>query len=215
MNSTVIAFVTGMGAGFSLIIAIGAQNAFVLRQGIARQHTGWVVALCALSDALLIGLGVLGIGIIIQALPQLVTVIRIAGGLFLIGYALIAARRALNVGTLTAENHASAPNLAATIATCLALTWLNPHVYLDTVVLLGSIANSFPQPQRWALGAGAALASLIWFVGLGYGARLLSPLFAQRKAWRILDVLIAAVMATLGIILLFSAHSSLMRVCRL
>lgn len=202
MNSAAIVLATGLGAGFSLIIAIGAQNAFVLRQGLAGRHTGWVVALCAVSDAVLIAAGVMGIGVVIETLPQLVTIIRVAGGLFLLGYAALAARRVVKGGTLKAAALNSAPSLGATIATCLALTWLNPHVYLDTVVLLGSIANAHPHPDRWILGIGAMIASVIWFTALGFGARLLGPLFARPNAWRVLDGIIAVVMATLGILML-------------
>lgn len=202
MNSIATAFAAGLGAGFSLIVAIGAQNAFVLRQGLARQHIGWVVLLCSLSDALLITLGVLGIGVIIETVPALVTAIGIGGGVFLIGYAVTVAHRALHAGALTADGRRASVPLATTVATCLALTWLNPHVYLDTVVLLGSVANTFPRPERWFLAAGAVLASLIWFTGLGYGARLLGPVFARRTAWRVLDTVIAVIMAVLGTVLL-------------
>lgn len=205
MNSAALILATGLGAGFSLIIAIGAQNAFVLRQGLTRRHTGWVVALCAISDAVLIAAGVLGIGVVIETLPSLVTVIRVAGGIFLLCYAAMAARRVVKGGSLEAAALNAAPGLGATLATCLALTWLNPHVYLDTVVLLGSIANSHPNPDRWILGAGAMIASLVWFTALGFGARLLGPLFARPGAWRLLDGVIALVMATLGVLMLVTS----------
>lgn len=191
----------GFGFGLSLIVAIGAQNAFVLRQGLLRKHVLAVVAVCALSDAALILLGVGGAGIVFQALPWLNTVVRIAGAGFLLAYAFLAARRAVKPKTLEASDPQSSPGLAPTLLTVLALTWLNPHVYLDTVVLLGSVANTHGD-ARWLFGAGAGIASVAWFAALGYGARLLQPVFARPAAWRILDAVIAAVMSGIAISLL-------------
>src|SRR3954451_4922685 len=177
----------GFGFGLSLIVAIGAQNAFVLRQGLRGEHVGLVVATCALSDALLIAAGVAGAGALLSHAPGLADAGRAAGALFLLAYAALAARRALRPGALApAAGDARRRGGAATLATTLALTWLNPHVYLDTVVLLGTVASSHGD-QRWLFGAGAALGGLVWFVSLGHGARLLRPLFARPAAWRALD----------------------------
>lgn len=183
----------GFGTMMTLIVAIGAQNAFVLRQGLRRHAVAKVVAVCALSDAVLVAVGVAGFGVIVKKFPQALTVAAVVGGIFLLGYGFLAARRAfkpsaLNTGTETNSRP---------VLTALALTWLNPHVYLDTLLLLGSIAAG-----RWLFGVGAVTASITWFVALGFGARLLSPLFAKPRAWRVLDGLIAAVMITLGVTLI-------------
>lgn len=190
--------VLGLGTGLALIVAIGAQNAFVLRQGIRGGNVGLVVAICAVSDAVLIAAGILGIGTLIQAAPAVVDVIRYAGAAFLLGYAVMAARRALRPGALVAVDQHGGLGARAVAATVLALTWLNPHVYLDAVLLLGTVANNQGQ-GRWFFGAGAMLGSLLWFSALGFGARLLRPVFARPGAWRILDGLIAVVMLTLGL----------------
>ncbi len=180
-------------------MAIGAQNAFVLRQGVRGQHIFAVVAVCALSDILLIAAGVGGFGVVVESVPAVVTVVRYAGAAFLLGYALLAARRAFASAALTMDTAGATVALGATIATCLALTWLNPHVYLDTVVLLGSFANTYATPDRWFLGAGAMLGSVVWFAALGYGARLLGPIFARPVAWRVLDSGIAVMMTVLAV----------------
>ncbi|MEO5834681.1 MAG: LysE/ArgO family amino acid transporter [Nakamurella sp.] len=194
----------GLGFGLSLIVAIGAQNAFVLRQGLRGEHIAAVVAICALSDVLLIGAGVAGAGAVVSAVPWLLTAVRFAGAAFLLGYGLLAARRAFRGNALTADTFGRATALGATMATALALTWLNPHVYLDTVVLLGSISGTYGD-QRWWFGAGAGLASVAWFTTLGYGARFLRPVFAEPVAWRVLDGIIAAVMTALAVSLVVSA----------
>jgi L-lysine exporter family protein LysE/ArgO len=188
----------GLGAGLALIIAIGAQNAFVLRQGIRGEHIGLVVLVCTLSDLILIGAGILGIGAVIHALPAVVVAIRLAGAAFLATYGILAAKRALRPGILVEGRQQGALSRRAALATVLALTWLNPHVYLDTVLLLGSIANQQGE-LRWWFGAGAALASILWFSALGFGARLLRPVFARPGAWRVLDGLIAVVMLALAV----------------
>lgn len=247
----------GLGLGFSLIVAIGAQNVFVLRQGIRREHVFAVAAVCAASDAILIAVGVSGIGAVMTAVPWLVDVIRWAGAAFLVGYGLLAARRALRPsgavldaaagepatpaavaepaptpvptsaiqelpgaspaagGTPTATRPtppelrtrggagAGRAPLAGVLATCLALTWLNPHVYLDTVFLLGSVANGQGE-GRWWFALGSAVASVVWFFGLAYGARLLGRVLATPRAWRILDAVIAVVMVALGVSLVLS-----------
>ncbi|MGY1849279.1 MULTISPECIES: LysE/ArgO family amino acid transporter [unclassified Blastococcus] len=204
MTTGLLAALAGLGLGLSLIVAIGAQNAFVLRQGLRVEHVGAVVVLCAVSDAVLILAGVAGNSWLSARLPDAITVIRLAGAAFLLGYAALAARRAVRPSSIAVETGGLRTGLAATVATCLALTWLNPHVYLDTVLLLGSVADSHGG-RRWWFAAGAAVGSVLWFSALGYGARLLRPLFARPAAWRVLDAGIAVVMATLGLGLLATA----------
>ncbi|UOE43900.1 LysE/ArgO family amino acid transporter [Agromyces larvae] len=234
----------GLGLGLSLIVAIGAQNVFVLRQGIRREHVFAVAAICALSDLVLIVVGVSGIGAVLTAVPWLVDAIRWAGAAFLVGYGVLAARRAWHPSgeglvasdraeaseapetsapslpvaiqeelsgarrvardtpTATAEvpeSRNGAPGLLGVALTCLALTWLNPHVYLDTVFLLGSVANTHGDPGRWAFAVGAGAASILWFFGLAYGARWLGRWLATPRAWRVLDAVIAVVMIALGV----------------
>ncbi len=198
MAAALLAGLAGLGLGLSLIIAIGAQNAFVLRQGLRREHVVAVILICALSDAVLIALGVGGAGALFGALPWLVEVVRWVGAAFLLLYGILAARRAIRPHALTAVDGPRATTIAATIGTCLALTWLNPHVYLDTVVLLGSVASTHGG-LRWWFGAGAAVGSILWFTALGLGARLLAPLFARPVAWRVLDAIIAVVMIAIAI----------------
>ena len=192
----------GFLSGAALIIAIGAQNAFVLRQGIRREHVLAVVLICAGADALLIAAGIAGLGALIQALPTALVAARYGGAAFLLGYGLIAVRRALQAQRLTVDS-AVGTSLGSAMATCLAFTFLNPHVYLDTVILLGSLASQRGVNGRWVFGAGAAMASFVWFFTLGYGARLLGPLFAKPVAWRVLDALIALIMFALAGSLLF------------
>ncbi|TFV52310.1 LysE/ArgO family amino acid transporter [Blastococcus sp. TF02A-35] len=193
------AVLAGLGLGLSLIIAIGAQNAFVLRQGLRVEHVGAVVAVCALSDVVLICAGVLGAGALLLSRPGLLTAVCFAGAAFLLVYGAMAARRALRpAGALAADESGARTALAVTVATCLGLTWLNPHVYLDTVVLLGSLSTTYAE-DRWWFAAGAAVGSAAWFTGLGFGARLLRPVFARPAAWRVLDAVIAVVMTALGV----------------
>lgn len=226
----------GLSLGLSLIVAIGAQNLFVLRQGIRREHVLTVALVCAASDAALIAVGVSGLGLVLEAAPWAVQVARWAGAAFLLAYAVLAARRAWQGGGLpsadatsarevvttvpdgadeareggaTVQTSRAAPPVAtasvparasrtAALLTCLALTWLNPHVYLDTVFLLGSVASTHGD-TRWWFAAGAMTASLAWFFSLAYGARLLGRLFDSRAAWRILDAIIAVVMALIAL----------------
>jgi len=197
----VLAVLSGLGFGLSLIIAIGAQNAFVLRQGLRREHVFAVVLICALSDAVLIALGVGGLGTLLQFVPWLLVVVRIGGAVFLIVYGILAARRAFRPAALIAEDAGTSTPLWTAIVTCLALTWLNPHVYLDTVVLLGSVAGTHGD-DRWWFGLGAAAGSILWFTALGFGARYLRPLFAKPLAWRVLDGIIAVVMIAIAVSLL-------------
>jgi L-lysine exporter family protein LysE/ArgO len=201
MSSALLAAVSGLGLGLALIVAIGAQNAFVLRQGLRGEHVVAVVAVCALSDLVLIAAGIAGTGALLDAAPEAVTVIRWAGAAFLLAYGALAARRALRpAGALTTQAAQRTP-LLPTVLTASALTWLNPHVYLDTVILLGSVAAT-QGDLRWHFGAGAAVGSLLWFSALATGARLLRPVFARPGAWRALDVGIALVMIVLAVGLL-------------
>jgi L-lysine exporter family protein LysE/ArgO len=203
MSAQLIAAFAGLGFGMSLIVAIGAQNAFVLRQGLRREHVFTIVAICALSDALLILLGILGLGALIAGLPVLLRIIELAGGAFLITYGVLAARRAIKPNKLIADPSGAPLKWGTAAATALALTYLNPHVYLDTVLLLGSVAGTYGA-DRWWFGIGAATGSVIWFSALGFGARLLKPVFAKAVAWRILDAFIALVMFAIGLSLLWS-----------
>ncbi|TMM51886.1 LysE/ArgO family amino acid transporter [Sulfitobacter sabulilitoris] len=186
------AFVPGFLLGFSLILAIGAQNAFVLRQGLRRHHVFWVCLTCALSDAVLIGAGVAGFGALALAAPWLEAAMRWGGAAFLIWYGARNARAAWRGGEALHATGAAAQPLMPTLLTLLALTWLNPHVYLDTVVLLGSISAQYD--SRLAFGAGAVLSSFAFFFGLGYGARGLAPLFARPRSWQVLDGIVALTM---------------------
>src|SRR5690242_14785540 len=161
----------GFGFSLALIVAIGAQNAFVLRQGLRREHVLPVVAICAAADAVLIAAGIGGMGAVLTDAPAVVTAVRWGGAAFLVGYAVLAARRALQPAALTPLDRPPS-TLRATLLACLAFTFLNPHVYLDTVVLLGAVAHH--DPHQWAFGAGAATASLLWFLALGLGARRLA-----------------------------------------
>jgi L-lysine exporter family protein LysE/ArgO len=191
--------VAGFAASLVLIVAIGAQNAFVLRQGLRREHVLPVVLTCAVSDLMLIAAGIAGLGAVVTARPTAMTVIRWAGAAFLFTYAVLAAKRAWRPGTLKPTDRAPA-TLRATLLTCLALTYLNPHVYLDTVLLLGSVAQQ--HPHRWLFGIGAAMASAVWFSALGLGAHRLAPVLSRPAAWRVLDGLIAVVMAGVATTLL-------------
>lgn len=193
----------GYLSGLALIIAIGAQNAFVLRQGIRREHLLPIVLICSLSDAVLVVAGIAGLGALIQSTPDLLTATRYGGAVFLFAYGLLAAQRAWRGEQLTVVEQAPLP-LANALATCLAFTFLNPHVYLDTVILLGALAIQRGTAGQWIFAAGAALASLSWFFALAYGARLLAPLFRKASAWRVLDSGIALLMFSLAANLLSS-----------
>jgi L-lysine exporter family protein LysE/ArgO len=201
------AAVTGLLTGLSLIVAIGAQNAFVLRQGLARDRIGVVVAICALSDLVLICAGVAGIGTLVENAEWALDLVRWLGVAFLTAYGLMTLWRARSSQSLHAEGAATS-SLAGVAGKAVALTWLNPHVYLDTVLLLGSLAASHGAGGRWWFAAGACVGSIAWFAGLGYGARLLSPLLARPRAWQVLDVLIGLTMLTIAASLALSASSS-------
>jgi L-lysine exporter family protein LysE/ArgO len=221
-----LSVLAGLGLGLSLIVAIGAQNVFVLRQGIRREHVLAVVVICALSDAVLIIAGVAGLGFVVAGAPWLVVVARWAGALFLLAYGLLAARRAWRGGgdALRADDSdadsasaSAAPDaasggtatltrprtaLAPVILTTLALTWLNPHVYLDTVLMLGSIAATHGS-ERWLFAAGAVIASILWFTALGFGARHLGRWLRTPRSWRMLDAVIAVIMISIAVSLVW------------
>jgi len=188
----------GLLTGLSLIVAIGAQNAYVLRQGLRRARVATVVVVCALSDFALIIAGVSGIGAIVQHAGWALVLVRWFGVAFLTWYGLSSAWRARHPGALTAASDDSGSALA-TLRKTLALTWLNPHVYLDTVVLLGSVANAHGAPGRWWFAVGACAASAVWFTGLGFGARFAARLLTTPRAWQILDLLIAATMLLIAV----------------
>lgn len=199
-------YLAGLGIGISLIAAIGAQNAFVLRQGVRRERVLLVVAICAVSDIVLVVGGAAGMGAALDAVPWLVQLVRWLGAAFLIGYGVIAARRAIRGGDGldpgVARPGASARSVTIRVAlTTLALTWLNPHVYLDTVVLLGSVAATHGD-ARWWFALGATVASLVWFTALGLGARWLGRFLRTARAWRVLDGVVAVIMVALAVSLL-------------
>lgn len=193
-------FLPGFFLSLSLILAIGAQNAFVLRQGLRRLHVFWVCLTCATCDAILIAAGVGGFGALAEAVPWFEPLMRYGGATFLIWYGWQNARSAWKGGAVLDVAGDNTQSLRVAILTVLALTWLNPHVYLDTVVLIGSISSQYP--DRLTFGAGAVLASFTFFFSLGYGARLLAPLFANPRAWQVLDGLIALTMWAIALKLL-------------
>lgn len=194
-------FVQGLALSFGLIVAIGAQNAFVLRQGLRREHVGSVVLFCAVADAVLIAAGVMGMAQALGQSPNLARALALAGAAFLAVYGWQALRRARQVHRLDASAAGSSLSLPAAVAQAAAFTLLNPHVYLDTVLLVGSIGAQVPAAlQGWFI-AGAAGASLVWFSLLGFGARWLAPWFARPRAWQVLDGLIGATMFMLSALL--------------
>ncbi len=189
---------TGLVTGLSLIIAIGAQNAYVLRQGLAREHVGGVVLVCTLSDVALIVAGVAGIGTIVEEAPRALTVVRWLGVAFLGWYGVSSLLRARRTESLRVTGGGTTSRRAA-LGRAVALTWLNPHVYLDTVLLLGSVANHQGSSGRWWFALGACVASALWFTGLGYGARLASRVLASPRAWQVLDVVIGVLMLVIAV----------------
>ena len=199
-----LTYLAGFSLGLSLILAIGSQNAFVLKQGLKNHCVFIVCAVCALSDAILISLGVAGFGVIVKQFPEVEMLARYGGALFLSAYAFLSFKSAFTTNhALTAEGE-SKGSLAKTIAMCLAFTWLNPHVYLDTVVLLGSVSTQY-QPNQLAFALGAMTASFVFFFALGYGARFLAPLFKKPGAWRVLEFCVGLTMALIAISLLAGA----------
>lgn len=191
---------TGFATGFSLILAIGAQNVFVLRQGLARRHVFWVCLVCAVSDAALIAAGVSGFGAAAQRVPWLETAMTWGGAAFLAVYGAIRLRAAWRGEDGMAAGGAAEADrgLRASILACLAFTWLNPHVYLDTLALVGAVGAGFEGASRLAYGVGAVTASFVFFFGLGYGARLLAPALARPGAWRVFDVAVGLLMWALA-----------------
>lgn len=222
MTPELSAVLAGIGLGASLIIAIGAQNAFVLRRGIRRDHVLAVVVVCVLCDWVLIALGAAGFGALVSAFPLITSIAAWGGAIFLVAYGALAFRSALHPGSLVArepeaeDTSADGSGLApartttartgatrAAVAAALAVSLLNPHVYLDTVVLLGSLAAQYEPALRVWFTAGAMLASLVWFAALGFGARLLAPVFERPVAWRVLDIVVGCIMwwIALGLVL--------------
>jgi L-lysine exporter family protein LysE/ArgO len=200
-----IAFLPGLLTGLSLIVAIGAQNAFVIRQGLTRSHVFLVVAICALADLTLIWIGVAGLGALIISLPWLLEVIRWFGVAYLSWFGFRSARAAFKNESLDAAG-AAEQSATKVAATALALTFLNPHVYLDTVILLGSIGNQFG-PDKWFFATGASVASILWFTTVGYGAKAASRLMSKPVFWRILDSVIAVIMFGIALTLAFYRFS--------
>ena len=194
------AFLPGFALGFSLILAIGAQNAFVLRQGLRREHVFWTCLTCAVSDALLIAAGVAGVGALATLVPWVEQAMRFGGAAFLICYGAISLRRAVRGGSVLRTSDGTVTSLAATLLTVLAFTWLNPHVYLDTVVLIGSISAQYEDGFGFAMGAISS--SFVFFFGLGYGARVVAPVFARPRAWQVLDAGIGLTMWAIAVKLL-------------
>ena len=181
---------TGFATSIGLIVAIGAQNAWVLRQGVRREHVGIVVAICALSDLVLIAFGTAAVGAVSSMAPWVLELLRWGGVLYLVGFAVTSFRSALRPGAL---EESSARPAASVALTTIALTWLNPHVYLDTVLMIGTVTNSFG-PDRWLAATGACLASAVWFIALGLGARALSAPLARPTTWRVVDLGVGLIM---------------------
>jgi L-lysine exporter family protein LysE/ArgO len=202
-----LALLAGLGFGLSLIVAIGAQNAFVLRQGLRREHLGVVAVICAVSDAVLYAAGGAGFGPLVERWPDAVVVLRWLGAAVVLGYGAMSAVRAVRGSTALAAAEDGAlgdspgRRLKPVVLTTLALTWLNPHVYLDTVVLQGSVAATYGDAGWW-FTAGAMISSVAWFSGLAYGARLLAPVLKRPNAWRVLDGVIALIMLAVAVSLL-------------
>ncbi|TFC18367.1 amino acid transporter [Cryobacterium algoritolerans] len=201
LAGTLLPALLGFGTGLALIVAIGAQNAYVLRLGIeGRTRTILpAVLICSISDAVLIFAGIIGVGLVVEQTPAALVVIRIVGAAFLLAYGVFATVRAFKPKALVAKDAPVPISTRAAVATMIALTWLNPHVYLDTLIFLGSVANQQGEVERWWWGFGAVTASFVWFFGLGFGARHLRPFFARPGSWRILDGFIAVVMLSLGV----------------
>jgi L-lysine exporter family protein LysE/ArgO len=198
LSPALAAFATGLALSASLIVAIGAQNAFVLRQGLQRAYVGLVVGFCAVADLLLMAVGVLGVASLVAAAPGLDRAVSLAGAAFLAGYGVLALRRAARPGALSAAAAGRPASRAQVLAQVAAFTFLNPHVYLDTVLLVGAVGAQQPAALRGWFLAGGAAASAAWFALLGYGARALAGWFARPAAWRVLDLLVGVTMLALA-----------------
>ncbi|WP_419902759.1 LysE/ArgO family amino acid transporter [Kiloniella sp.] len=205
MLGVIAPFLKGMGTGAGLIIAIGAQNAYVLTQGLRRNNQFAIALLCSVVDAVLIALGVAGMGLLITSNPLLLVIAAWGGALFLFWYGLNAFRAAINPGVLKAKQEAGPDSLKKAVVTTLGVCLLNPHVYLDTVVLLGSIGGRYPEEARLWFGIGAVLSSFLWFFSLSLGAKWLAPLFKRPVAWRVLDCLVGLIMWAIAISLVKQA----------
>jgi L-lysine exporter family protein LysE/ArgO len=198
---SVSVLLAGFSLGISLILAIGAQNAFVLKQGLKQQHVFVVCLICALSDAILISAGIAGFGVMVQKFPLIEQIARYAGAAFLFFYAIVSFKTFFTTEHALNAEGKEVGSAATAVLTCLAFTWLNPHVYLDTLILLGSISTQY-DGQQLAFGVGAITGSFVFFFSLGYGAKLLIPVFKNPKAWKILEFIIGFIMLALGISLL-------------
>lgn len=198
------AFLNGFGLSLSLIVAVGAQNAFVLKQGLRREHVGPLVVFCAISDAILMALGVFGFGVLIERIPAIAPIMLWVGAAFVLAYGLLSFRRAFQGGEALDPTVAGAGSLRGALAFCFAITWLNPHVYLDTVLLVGSVASKF-EDARVGFWAGASSGSALFFIVLGYGARLLAPVMTKPRSWQILEFIIGIVMVVIAAGLVLSA----------
>lgn len=192
------AFIAGFALSLSLILAIGAQNAFVLRQGIRRSHVTLIVGTCILSEAVLIFSGVAGFGALMERVPALEPITRWGGAAFILGYGILSLKSAISATDALEAADTQVQSAKSALMTCLALTWLNPHVYLDTLVLIGAVAAQYGD-ERWSFGWGALAASTVFFILLGYGARALQPIFARPSAWRLLDAAVGVLMICLAI----------------
>lgn len=193
-----VSYLAGFSLGISLILAIGSQNAFVLKQGLRNHHLFAVCAICAMSDAALILIGVGGFGAVIKEFPAIEKIARYGGALFLVVYAFLSFRSALTANHSLNTKNVSHVSLSKTVLMCLAFTWLNPHVYLDTVVLLGSVSLKY-HPDQWVFALGAATASFVFFFSLGYGAKVLAPLFEMPVVWKYLEWLVGFTMLAIAI----------------
>ena len=206
------AALAGFGTGAGLIIAIGAQNAFVLRQGLRREYVGLVVLTCIFGDVLCITLGVAGMGAAVKAYPLVLEIFRWGGAAFLTYYGCLALSRARKGGEalgVSGKDGENAVTPGRVLAACLAFTFLNPHVYLDTVVMLGSISTQFAGTDRWIFALGAYCASTVWFTALGYGAKRLQPFFRKPRSWQLLDLFIALVMFSIALTLVLNPLTDL------
>ncbi len=204
MDQNLSTFAAGFALYAALIVAIGAQNLFVLQQGLFKQHVGTIVLFCAVADAVLMIAGVLGLGAALNAVPELTQALTIGGALFLVWYGLMALKRMMRPSAMIVTSGLEMSKGRA-IASIAAFTFLNPHVYLDTLLLMGAAGTAQPEDLRPIFIAGAATASFVWFVLLGYGARVLTPLFSKPIAWRVLDAIVGVTMLALAASLIRSA----------